>query len=114
MELKTVEEQLLDASESLKRRGVDFEINAKSSVEQQLEEANKLLETTPVRKRNGALDNNTPLAEVKEKDPMYARLVESFQSLGMTEKEARIAAMSDEQFAESNFQEQHGYLYNEK
>lgn len=111
--LKSVEEQLLDASESLKRRGVAFEINAKPSVEEQLVEANRLLETsTPITKRNGIRDN-TPMAEVKEKNPMYAKLVESFQSMGLTEKEARIAAMDDQEFAEANFQEQHGYLFQE-
>jgi hypothetical protein len=109
--MKTLEEQFQDATESLKQRGVTF-TSDKATLEEKLCEAQILLEKTPVRKRNG-LSENMPMALVKKKDPMYARLVEGFQSMGLSEKEARFAAMDDQEFAEANFQERHGYLFTE-
>lgn len=136
--MQSLEEKLLIAETKLKNEGITLSYAAtENTVETRLnaaklalaasmkESAAKIEEfiesatietvvemsSTPIRKHNGVRHNAMPISEIAKEDPLKAKLIEAFQSLGMTEKEARIAAMDDQEFAEANFQEQHGYLF---
>lgn len=109
--LKCIEELLVEAEAEIKERGLTLtfeEFNESADkgtfVERKLAAAKVLLESNPrtIRKHNGRADN-APIREALKSDPNKARLVESFKHLGLSEAEARYAAMSDEEIAEAEF-----------
>jgi hypothetical protein len=109
--LKCIEELLVEAEAEIKERGLtltfeEFNESADKAtfVERKLASAKALLESNPrrVKKNNGRADNS-PLREALKSDPNKARLVESFKALGLSQKEAEYASMSDVEIAETEF-----------